>query len=283
MPKPMPVPGTPEYWEEGGRIWVEEERNHDALLEPFGELVLDAAELTAGQAVLDVGCGTAQMTIAAARRVAPSGRVVGVDISTPLVERARERAAEAGADNVEIAHGDAATLPIDAGSFDAVVSRFGVMFFGDPVAAFSNLRRAMRDGGRLAFSAWQAVTLSPAFMLPASVLRRHAEVPDPPPPNAPGQFGFADAGFVNEVLSKAGFADVEIRPDVREVRAGAGRTLEDAVHHYASQNIVQLVFADADEATVEAYRADLADTLAPHLTEDGVRLPAAAWIVTARR
>jgi SAM-dependent methyltransferase len=139
-----------DYWEtDGPRQYRQFGDTNEALLAPAGQAMLDAAQLRPGERVLDVGCGFGTSTLEAAERVAPSGRVVGVDISAAMLQPARERIAAAGADNVELLHADAQAYAFETGSFDAVISRFGMMFFEDPQAAFTNLARALRSGGRL--------------------------------------------------------------------------------------------------------------------------------------
>ena len=148
-------------WQElEGQHWVREAERYDTIVGEFGDAMLDAADLKQGERVLDVGCGNGATTIEAAQRVRPGGVAVGIDLSAPMLGLASQRAAAAGATETEFVRDDAQVHAFTAGEFDAVVSRFGVMFFDDPEAAFANLGRAVRRGGRLAFVAWQGIERS---------------------------------------------------------------------------------------------------------------------------
>ena len=141
-----------EQWAREGAQWVAEADRYDAMLESFGAAVLASASLSPGERVADVGCGNGAVTIDAARRVGPNGRALGIDISTPMLDLARRRAMEAGVGNVEFIEADAQVHPFGGGSLDAIVSRFGVMFFDDPEAAFANFASALRPRGRITFA-----------------------------------------------------------------------------------------------------------------------------------
>jgi ubiquinone/menaquinone biosynthesis C-methylase UbiE len=155
MSVPAPNAQQVQNWAEAGHHWVAEAERYDRMLRPWGDAVLDAAAPAAGERVLDVGCGTGATTLAAAARVAPGGHAVGVDLSPPMLSLARDRAGRQGIENVSFVEDDAQIADFQPGEFDAAVSRFGVMFFADPAAAFANIRGAMRTGGRLAFACWQ--------------------------------------------------------------------------------------------------------------------------------
>ena len=145
-----------EHWNSGDAIehWLRNQDRYDRMLQPFADLILQTAALQPGEQVLDVGCGYGATTLEAARRVAP-GPVLGVDLSGPMLSVAKDRAAGSGLANVAFEHGDVQVYPFGPARFDAVISRFGVMFFEDPVAAFANIRSAVRPGGRLVFACWQ--------------------------------------------------------------------------------------------------------------------------------
>src|SRR5262249_49827176 len=151
----VPNAGQLEQWAREGEQWVAEADRYDAMLQSFGAAVLAAASLSPGERVADVGCGNGAMTIDAARRVGPNGRALGIDISIPMLDLARRRAKEAGVGNVEFVEADAQVHPFGGGSLDAILSRFGVMFFDDPQAAFANFASALRPRGRIALVCWQ--------------------------------------------------------------------------------------------------------------------------------
>lgn len=267
-----------EYWNgPEGRHWVSREERFDALLVPFVEPVLDAARVAAGDRVLDVGCGNGALSRAAAARGAD---VTGVDISGPMLDRARARAAGEGL-VVEFVQADAQVRGFDRG-YDVVVSRFGVMFFADPVAAFVNLARALVPGGRLAFVCWQAMAANEWVTVPALAMLPIVGPPDVPPADAPGPFAFADPDRVTGILTTAGFADVACTAVGPELALGGRLGLDETVEFLAEGGMGKRFLGDADVATT-ARALDAARTaLAPFATPDGVRLGSAAWLVTAR-
>jgi SAM-dependent methyltransferase len=200
-----------------------------------------------------------------------------------MLERARARAA--GRANLGFAHADAQTQRFDA-AFDLAFSRFGVMFFADPVAAFANLATALRPGGRLAFVCWQALDRNPWLLTPLRAVAGIVELPPPPPPGAPGPFSFADPERVRGILSAAGFSQVALEPDLGELAIGAGGDLERAVEFSMQVGPVAAALREAGAAGLAARgraAAAIRAALAPSATPTGVRAGYAAWIATARR
>ncbi len=266
-------------WNDGsGKAWVEMQPILDGVLAPFEPLVVDAGNPGEGGNVLDIGCGAGATTLAMARRVGKGGRCVGLDISQPLVALATERAKAQGATNVSFVAGDAQTHAFEQGSFDAVISRFGVMFFDDPVAAFANIRKAARPGGKLAFAAWR----SPAenqFMTSAARAAAPFLPPAPTPdPNAPGQFAFADDARVRQILESSGWSSIEIaRADV------ACQVPETRLMAFATRlGPIAAALREVDPATAEKIIAALPAAYAPFLRGDAAHFNAACWLVTAR-
>ncbi|MDG6103590.1 class I SAM-dependent methyltransferase [Dactylosporangium aurantiacum] len=258
-----------------GQAWIDAQAMLDELFRPFEDLlVAEVAGLGAGR-VLDVGCGTGATTVAIARRTGTGG-CVGVDIAEPMVAAARARAARDGV-RVTFVHADAQEHAFPAAGFDAVVSRFGVMFFTDPVRAFANLRRAAVPGAALRAVVWRDAAQNP-FMTTAE--RAAAPLlPDLPArrPDEPGQFGFAAPARVRAVLSGAGWTGARLRPvDVACVLPG--RDLE---HYFTRLGPLGLVLGRADAAT----RARVVDTVRaafdPYVHGDEVRFTAACWQVDA--
>ena len=200
-------------WNEAsGRTWVEMQQVLDHMLAPFEAPLLEEAFPGPGGKVLDVGCGAGATTLAMAKRLGTSGRCVGLDISEPLLTAARNRAAAERVPSATFVQADAQTHAFEPGSFDAVISRFGVMFFDDPPAAFGNIRRATRAHAKLALVAWRSPAENP-FMTTA---RRAAESLLPnmptPAPDAPGQFAFADSDRVRRILEVGGWSEISIQP-----------------------------------------------------------------------
>ena len=169
------------YWnEQSGPKWVALDGRLDALISPYGDRALERTKPALGERVLDVGCGCGRTTLELAARVGSPGSVTGIDISTVMLARARERARKSGAQNVRFENADVQTHAFEPGSFDLAFSRFGVMFFADPVAAFANLRGALAPGGRLAFVCWQPLANNPWMQVPLAATAPHLKLPEPP-------------------------------------------------------------------------------------------------------
>jgi len=274
-----------DYWNgPEGQHWVDRDTLFDAMLAPFVEPVLDVAAIAGADRVLDVGCGNGATSCAAARRAA-NGRVVGVDISEPMLARARERAVEEGVGNVEFVHADAQDhdFGAESGMFDVMISRFGVMFFADPIAAFANLARALRPGGRVAFACWQSLFANQWVAVPGAALLPIVGPPDPPPPDAPGPFAFADRDRVQSILDAAGFTQIELDNLHVPVLVGGGLPLDDAVAFLGEGGMGKRLLGDVDAPTRDRALAAVRDALEPFTTADGVRLDSAAWLVQASR
>jgi len=254
------------------------------MLDSFVGPLLDGAAIGTDDRVLDVGCGHGATSRAAARR-ATNGSVLGVDISGPMLARARERAASEGIGNVEFVHADAQDHDFadDVGCFDVLISRFGVMFFADPVAAFTNLAGALRAGGRVAFVCWQSLFANQWVAVPAASLVPVVGPSDPPPPGAPGPFAFADRDRVASILYAAGFSDIEVDELHVPVLVGGGLPLDEAVAFLGEGGMGKRLLGDADPPTRSRALAAVRDALEPFTTADGVRLDSASWLVRASR
>jgi len=268
------------YWNETiAPRWIEQEAMLDAQIAPLGLAVIERAKVARGERVLDVGCGCGQTTLQLAERVGGTGSVLGVDVSAPMLGRARERAS--GLANVRFENADAQTWR-SSERFDLAFSRFGVMFFADPGAAFANLRAALRPEGRLAFVCWQAIERNPWLLVPMRALAGIVEFPAPPAPGAPGPFAFADPDRVRAILSRAGFAGIELAPLAGDLSIGAGGDLDRAVGFAMQMGPASALLREADAALRERARAAIRAALAPFVTPTGVRADYAAWAVTAR-
>ncbi len=269
------------YWnEQGGPRWVRLQEALDRQLASFGCVVMDRLAIGAGERVLDVGCGCGETSLELGRRGGAEGRVLGVDISTVMLARARERAA--ASPNVQFRAADAQTHPFAAASFDVVFSRFGVMFFRDPRAAFANLARALVPGGRIGFHCWKALPENPWMTVPLFAALQHVPAPPPPAPDAPGPFAFADAERVRGILADAGLAEIELESRTDVMGVGSG-TLDDAVDFALQMGPASIALREATPETVAKVRVSVREALAPHMTSDGVRLATSSWVVTARR
>ena len=268
-----------DYWNNlMGQVWTRFQAQLDRQLEPLGERAMQALAPQPGERILDVGCGCGDTSLALAERVAPSGVVTGVDISAPMLEVARHRPRAAADLALEFRLADAQTEDLGAGAFDALFSRFGVMFFDDPQAAFANLRRALKPGGRLAFVCWRPLPENPWMGAPMAAARDLLPPTPPADPLAPGPFAFADPERVRGILTEAGFTDISIDPFDTAVGGGdAAATLE------LNLNIGPLSFALREAPQLrEAVAARVSEMLNAYVLPDGqVKMPAAVWIVRA--
>lgn len=263
-----------------GEKWVEDAERYDRLNRRFGERVVDRVAAQPGERVLDIGCGNGAVALVLAPHVGPDGAVVGVDISGPMLGKARQRVDEAGAANVEFVKADAQVHVFKPQSFDAAVSRFGVMFFDDLVAAFANIRAALRPGGRLVFCCWQDRLDNEWIMVPVSAALAHIPFPELGLPNAPGPFALADHDRTSAVLADAGFVDIVIEDVYEPMRLG--ESAPDVVEFFMRTELATTLFKDVPQPQVDAALAAMAEALAPYDTQDGVVMQGAAWLVTAR-
>jgi ubiquinone/menaquinone biosynthesis C-methylase UbiE len=259
------------------RRWLANEDAMNRAMTPFGEAAVVLAAAAPGERVLDVGCGTGPSTRSLADAVGARGRVLGVDVAGPVLEEARKRFSDRP--QVELLLADAQTFPFTA-DHDLVFSRFGVMFFTDPPAAFRNLAAALRPGGRLAFVCWRRFEENPWAAVPFAALREvmpHVGQPA----EGPGPFGLADRDRTVALLAAAGFTGVAI--DAFDAPVELGPDVAGAVHFATHSGPTGRALVDADQATRAAVRDKVAAALAPRLGPGGVSLPGAAWLVHARR
>jgi ubiquinone/menaquinone biosynthesis C-methylase UbiE len=272
-----------QYWnEQVGPKWVQLQNFIDAQIRPLGEIAIDRAGLKAGERVLDVGCGCGDAALAIAGRLGPTGEVVGIDISGPMLERARRAAQEAGIGNARFEHSDAQTHRFEPQSFDLAFSRFGVMFFADPAAAFANIRGALRPHGRLAFVCWRSLQENVWVRVPLAAALQHIPPPPIPPPDAPGPFAFADPDRLRDILARAGFADVRLEKIDESLSVAGEGGVELAAEFLVQMGPVGRILRELDDAAALSRVTDaVREALRPYATERGVRMPSAAWVVTA--
>lgn len=268
------------YWNNtAGETWAALQDRLDRQIEPLGLRAMDAGAPQAGERVLDIGCGCGQTSLELAQRVGPSGQVLGVDISEPMLEVARRRGGEAGT-SVSFLAADAQTKAFPPGGFDFAFSRFGVMFFDDPAAAFANVAAALRPGGRLAFVCWRPMLENPWMSVPMfAALPLLPPMPPPADPTAPGPFAFADPERLRSILAGAGFADIDIAPHDQPI---GGNDLDQTVAISLRVGPLGAVLRENPELKDGVVGA-IREALAPHVTPQGVLLPSATWIVTAKR
>jgi len=270
------------HWNEaGGAAWVAQAALIGAQIRPFGLRALARADILPGHRVLDVGCGGGETTIALGEVVGPTGSALGIDISQVLLDHARATAAAAGAVNVSFEHVDAQTAELPAGAFDHLFSRFGVMFFQDPLAAFTNLRTALRPSARLAFVCWRSIDDNPWMKVTLAAVGEHVAL-QRPEPNAPGPMAFADALRTRGILERAGFAEVGFEAVNEMMNVGGGlRELDEAVAFMTEIGPAASALRQADPEVRAAAVTSIRAAVAPYHGEGGVRMPASCWVVTA--
>lgn len=264
-----------------GEYWTNQQDRLDRTLAPVTGPLLAFAAPRAGSTVMDVGCGCGATTIELARAVGPSGRVVGIDLSEPMIALAGERLHQFT--NTTCLLGDAAELPLRDLGAELIVSRFGVMFFGDPVAAFANLRTGLAAGGRLRFACWRPINENPWLQIPLHAVYEHAPRLPKPDPEEPGPFAFGDTERVKRILTAAGFTAPSFTPlDIR-MDIAAGGTLEDAVIQSSAMGPAKRALADQPEEIRAAALESIRRALTPYASAAGVNLPGAVWLVAADR
>lgn len=269
-----------EYWNSvAGQRWTDNQEHQDQVLRPVSDRLIAAADPKPGDRVIDVGCGCGATTIEFAVRISPGGQVLGLDISEPMLARARERAPQYLPIRFERA--DATVYAFTPGGADLVASRFGVMFFADPAASFANLRKGLKPGGRLTFACWREAKQNPFFVLPLREAGKHAPPLPEMDPEAPGPFAFANETRVRRILSEAGFAEIVLEPQDLELDIAACRGLDTAVTAAMTLGPTNRMLEGQSEAVRAAVTADIRKALAAHARGDSVPLGAAIWIVTA--
>ena len=265
------------YWNgDAGRRWTAIQDSQDRLFTEITAALFEAAAPQKGEAVIDVGCGAGETTLIAA---AATGRALGIDVSEPMLARARERGKGSRA-RFELA--DATAYDFSAEAADLLISRFGVMFFAEPARSFANLRRALKPSGRLAFVCWREPAHNPWLILPYTAAKPGLPPQAPTPPDAPGPFAFADPARVRGLLATAGFSDVTVEPRDFRLDLADGEGLEAAVKKAMLIGPLSRALAGQPEETVEAARAAVNAVLAGHAEGGAVLLDGGVWIVKAR-
>lgn len=266
------------YWnEQGGRTWVELNDLLDRQIHEVGLRGIEALAPAPGERLLDVGCGGGQTSLALASRVGPSGAVTGIDISGPMLQLARGRAE--GSANLRFLEADAQVHDLGAAAFDGAFSRFGVMFFSDPKAAFANLRRALKRGGRLVFVCWAPLGENPWMSTPMRAAAASLPGDGPPPdPNAPGPFAFGDPERVRAILQAAGFQDARFEKLTLPI---GGNSLEESMTLALRIGPLGARLREAPELASKV-TADVRAALERNLRDGRVWMDGAVWIVSAR-
>lgn len=268
-----------DYWNAGaGETWARFQEQLDRQVEPLGLAAMDALAPRNGEHIIDIGCGCGHTSLALASRVGPTGAVVGVDISKPMLEVAHRRPRPAASSALTFRQLDAQTGDLGRGVFDAAFSRFGVMFFSDPVAAFANIKVSLKPGGRLAFVCWRPLAENPWMQVPLQAALPFIPPVTPPDPTAPGPFAFADPDRVRAILMGAEFRSVKVDP--LDALIG-GASIEETLKLTLKVGPLGAALREHPEFA-EVVADAVRKTLSPYVTPNGVMMPAATWIVQAR-
>jgi len=271
-----------EFWSQIAPMWIELQDRMEETGGLPGRLAMDRLDLRAGQRVVDLGCGAGRTTLELASRVGPGGAAVGVDISAEMLAAGRERAARLGAGNVEFVHADVQVSDLGQARFDAAYSRFGVMFFADPVAAFANVRRALRPGAVLSFVCWQGLFDNEWMLIPgAAVATVTGSMPPIPGPGEPGPFSLADPERTRAVLDAAGFGSIVITPHSDHIVISEDR-IPEVARTSSRTGRVRVMLQDADEPTRERAVAAIEEALRARLQGGEVRASRGVLLVTGQ-
>jgi ubiquinone/menaquinone biosynthesis C-methylase UbiE len=268
------------YWNgPGGQRWTDRQQTQDTMLAPVADILIDRAKPKAGERIIDVGCGCGATTSALAQRVGPTGRVFGIDISAPMLARARQ-IAPAGLP-IEFELADATVYLFEPRSFDLLASRFGVMFFAEPVLSFANMRRALRPSGRLAFACWREPRDNPWLMLPLQTVYKHVPKLPQVGPEEPGPFAFASEQRVTGILSEAGFSNIAMEPFNLSLDIAVGGGLDMALETALEIGPASRALEGQPSELRAAAKVSVREALAPFAKGQAVPLPGSIWIVTA--
>jgi SAM-dependent methyltransferase len=273
-----------EYWNgEAGERWAEDDHIMEQLLRPVTEDLLAHIQTDNCKSALDIGCGGGSQSLLLAQQLGADARVLGLDISAPMLEVARGKLKDedTGRALVEFRQGDAAVEPFEEGAFDLLFSRFGVMFFDDPAAAFANISRALCPGAQLGFCCWRPLKDNDWTWIPLQAALAHVPPPEPPEPGAPGPFALADPARVESILAASGFGNIELKQHPITLRFGHYPTLGENLREMARIGPISRLLAEQDGDTIERVFSAMEEALGPYFKDGALQLPGSVWFVTA--
>ena len=273
-----------DFWSgKGGDIWVERQNAMDTMLSHLGEAALNKLNLNEGENVLDIGCGCGHTTLNIAKRISPDGQVTGLDISEPMLKRAKESANEMSISNASFNCVDVQTDDMGEEVYSAAFSRFGVMFFEDPIAAFRNINKSLITGASLSFVCWQSPALNPWQSLFIEAVKKYVDLPSPPP-RSPSPFAFMESEYVSSILEESNFQNIMIEGHEAEVNMFSGRSLSDSVKDYISINpVVSGMLKDSTEQEKTEIINSAIEAFSPYYSAKGLMFPSATWLVTTTK
>ena len=271
-----------EAWNgDSGERWAGDADGRDAVLQPVADVLFETADLAASELVIDIGCGCGATTLTAAELVGATGHAHGFDLSAPMLTRARQRAADRNLSNVDFDQADVEVADLSSRDADAVISRFGTMFFADPVAAFVNVASGVARGGRMILATWQPLIANEWLLVPGAAMLEFGSMPEGADPDQPGMFAQSEPDRVTGVLTSAGWVDVALDPVTVSLPLGA--TPADAAAYLAASGPGRAMLETIPTEVVPTAMASVESTLAEHVAADGVRLDGSIWIISATR
>ena len=272
-----------EFWSgAGGDVWVNKQKEMDIMLNPLGQRAIDKLDLSNGKRILDIGCGCGATTLEIAKMI-PEGKIIGVDISEPMLNQARKDALEMSLSNTEFVVQDVQTDEISKDAFDIAFSRFGVMFFEDSYEAFKNINNSLKIGGQLSFVCWQEPLLNPWQSLSIQVIKQFIDLPSPPP-KSPGPFAFEDKSYIEDILDCSNFKDINIDDNQEEIIMFSGKSLKEASEDYLTINpVVTEMLKNSPKELKEEILEALIIKFSDFHEDHGLVFPSATWIVTAKK
>ncbi len=272
-----------EFWSgKGGDYWVVKQSEMDIMLNPLGKKALDKLDLKNNSKVLDIGCGCGATTLQIANKL-PDGSVIGLDISVPMLDRAKSEAGNQAITNVDFRVVDVQVEQLALEEYDFVYSRFGVMFFEDPYEAFKNIFSSIKDEGEISFVCWQDPSLNPWQSLSLQVIKEYLDMPSPPP-RSPGPFAFAEKDYVQNILESSGFSDINFDDNKEEITMFSGKSLHQASEDYLAINpVVTEMLKGSDESLRTEIVESLKEVFSQFHEDDGLLFPSATWIVTGSK
>jgi len=272
-----------EFWSgKGGDYWVVKQNEMDIMLNPLGNQALTKLNLSNDAKVLDIGCGCGATTLSIAKMVS-HGEVTGVDISVPMLQQAKTLAKNKNINNIEFKVTDVQVDEMPTNNYDFAFSRFGVMFFEDPLQAFRNISQSIKENGMLSFVCWQEPSLNPWQSLSIQVIKSYLEIPTPPL-RSPGPFAFQEKEYVHEILEKSGFSNIKIEDNQQDITMFSGKSLKDASEDYLAINpVVTEMLKDSPESLRSEIITSLMDVFSEYYKDNGLLFPSATWLVTANK
>lgn len=272
-----------EFWSgAGGDVWVNKQKEMDIMLNPLGQRAIDKLDLSNGKRILDIGCGCGATTLEIAKMI-PEGKIIGVDISEPMLNQARKDALEMSLSNTEFVVQDVQTDEISKDAFDIAFSRFGVMFFEDSYVAFKNINNSLKIGGQLSFVCWQEPLLNPWQSLSIQVIKQFIDLPAPAP-KSPGPFAFEDKSYIEDILDRSNFKEINIDDNQEEIIMFSGKSLKEASEDYLTINpVVTEMLKNSPKELKEEILEALIIKFSDFHEDHGLVFPSATWIVTAKK